>query len=111
MCRMTSEAASYRSPLDPINRTWLNLGNLGCAGPALNPRPQPLRPDKVKIKGNVEQKLVQLACSDPPQGRCHWTLQLLADRLVVLGLLDTVSIETVRQALKKTTLSHGSWKR
>src|SRR5947209_20628192 len=38
---------------------------------ALDPKPQPRRPDKVKIKGNVEQQLVQLACSDPPQGRCH----------------------------------------
>jgi hypothetical protein len=74
---------------------------------ALNPRPQPPRPDKIKIKGDLEQKLVQLACSDPPRGRCHWTLQLLADELVVLGLLKTVSVETVRQALKKTTLSLG----
>ena len=75
---------------------------------ALNPQPQPPRPNKVKIKGDIEQKLVELACSDPPEGRCHWTLQLLADRLVVLGLLATVSIETVRQALKKTTLTLGS---
>src|SRR6059058_2306102 len=44
---------------------------------ALNPSPQPARPAKVKIKGDVEQRLVQLACSDPPEGRCHWTLQLL----------------------------------
>ena len=75
---------------------------------ALDPRPQPRRPDKVKIKGDVEQTLLQLACSDPPRGHCHWTLELLADELVVLGLLDTVSVETVRQALKKTTSSPGS---
>jgi hypothetical protein len=75
---------------------------------ALNPRPQPLRPGKVKIKGDVEQKLIRLACSEPPRGRCHWTLELLADELVVLGLVDTVSVETVRQALKKTTSSRGS---
>ncbi|MHB1426802.1 MAG: helix-turn-helix domain-containing protein, partial [Gemmataceae bacterium] len=48
---------------------------------ALDHRPQPARPGKVKIKGDVEQKLIQLACSEPPQGRCHWTLQLLADEL------------------------------
>jgi hypothetical protein len=77
---------------------------------ALNRKSQPPRPDKIKIKGDLEQKLVQLACSDPPQGRCHWTLQLLADELVVLGLLEAVSVETVRQALKKTTLSLGSAK-
>jgi hypothetical protein len=75
---------------------------------ALNPRPQPVRPDKIKIKGDVEQQLVQLACSDPPQGRCHWTLQLLAAELVVLGLVKSISTETVRQALKKTTSSPGS---
>jgi transposase len=77
---------------------------------ALLRRRQPPRPDKVKIKGDVEQRLLELACSDPPQGRCHWTLQLLADELVVLGLVDRVGIETVRQALKKTTSSRGSWK-
>ena len=75
---------------------------------ALNPRPQPPRLAKVKIKGDVEQQLIRLACSDPPEGRCHWTLQLLADELVVLGLAKSVSTETVRQALKKTTSSRGS---
>ena len=71
-------------------------------------RRQPPRPDKIKIKGNIEQQLIELACSDPPEGRCHWTLQLLADELVVLGLVDRIGIETVRQALKKTTSSRGS---
>lgn len=75
---------------------------------ALRRRRQPPRPDKVKIKGDVEQRLIELACSDPPLGRCHWTLQLLADELVVLGLVDRVGLETVRQALKKTTSSRGS---
>jgi transposase len=75
---------------------------------ALDHRPQPPRPDKVKIKGNVEQKLVELACGDPPRGRCHWTLQLLADELVVLGLIDAISTVTVWQALKKMTSSRGS---
>ena len=75
---------------------------------ALDRKAQPPRPDKIKIKGDLEQRLVQLACSDPPQGRCHWILQMLADELVVLGLLQSVSVETVRQALKKTTSSLGS---
>lgn len=75
---------------------------------ALLRRRQPSRPDKIKVKGDVEQRLIALACSDPPQGRCHWTLQLLADELVVLGLVDRVGVETVRQALKKTTSSRGS---
>jgi transposase len=75
---------------------------------ALDRKAQPPRPDKIKIEGDLEQKLVKVACSDPPQGRCHWTLQLLADELAVLGLVDTVSTETVRKALKKTTSSPGS---
>jgi hypothetical protein len=75
---------------------------------ALDHKPQPPRPDKIKIKGNVEQALIRVACSDPPEGRCHWTLQLLADELVALGLAKKVSTETVRQALKKTTSSRGS---
>lgn len=75
---------------------------------AIDPRPRPARPDKIKIKGNVEQKLVELACTDPPRGRCHWTLQLLADEMVVLGLVDSISTETVRLALKKTTSNPGS---
>lgn len=75
---------------------------------AIDHKPQPARPDKIKIKGDVEQKLIELACTDPPRGRSHWTLRLLADEMVVLGLADSVSTETVRQALKKTTSSPGS---
>jgi transposase len=54
------------------------------------------RPEKVKIKRNIEQKLIQLVCTDQPRGRFHWTLQLLADEMVVLGLVDSISTETVR---------------
>jgi len=75
---------------------------------AIDHKPQPPRPEKIKIRGAVEQKLVELACSEPPRGRCHWTLRLLADEMVVLGLADSLSTETVRQALKKTISSHGS---
>ena len=75
---------------------------------ALDPKPQPSRPDKIKIKGDVEQRLVRLACTDPPEGRCRWTLELLADEIVALGLAESISTETVRQALQKTTCSPGS---
>jgi hypothetical protein len=75
---------------------------------ALCRRPQPPRPDKIRIKGDLEQRLIELACSEPPKGRCHWTLHLLADELVVLGLVDRIGLETVRLALKRTTSSRGS---
>jgi hypothetical protein len=74
---------------------------------AIDHRPQRARPDKIKIKGDVEQKLIELACTDPPRGRGHWTLRLLADEMVVLGLADSVSTETVRQALKKTRIAES----
>jgi putative transposase len=60
-------------------------------GAALDSRPWPARPDKIKIKEDIEQKLVKLACTNPPRGRAHWTLQLLADEMVVLGLVDSIS--------------------
>ena len=78
---------------------------------SLTPRPQPSRPDKIKIRGNVEQRLIELACSDPPEGRCHWTLRLLGDEMVTLGLVERISTETVRQALKKTTSGRGRSRR
>jgi transposase len=93
-----------------VGRVRQRLVTAGLAA-ALSPKPQPQRPDKIKIKGDVEQKLIRLACGTPPQGRCQWTLQLLADELVALGLTEAVSTETVRQALKKTTSSPGSWRR
>lgn len=61
-----------------------------------------------KLDGKQEAFLVALACSDAPQGRESWTLQLLADKLVELQVVDqAVSYETVRATLKKTTLSLG----
>ncbi len=61
-----------------------------------------------KLDGRVEAHLVvALACGAPPEGRSGWTLRLLSDRLVALGHVESVSYETVRQTLKKTTLSRG----
>ncbi len=56
-----------------------------------------------KLDGAGEAHLVALACSAPPQGRARWTLRLLADRMVTLEYVDTISHETVRQVLKKTS--------
>jgi len=54
-----------------------------------------------------EAMLVTLACSTPPEGRSVWTMQLLADKLVELNYVETISDETVRRTLKKTKLNHG----
>ena len=73
---------------------------------ALVPARPPKRPDKVKIFGDIERQLIALACGDPPAGRCRWTLNLLANRIVELGYVDDVlSRETVRKTLKKRTLT------
>jgi len=58
-----------------------------------------------KLDGRGEARLIAVACSEPPKGRAKWTMQLLADRLVVLGVVESISDETVRQTLKKTNLS------
>jgi transposase len=58
-----------------------------------------------KLDGAGEARLITLACSAPPQGRAAWTLRLLADRLVELQVVETISTETVRQGLKKTNSS------
>jgi transposase len=74
---------------------------------ALAPRPS-ARVYARKLDGAAEARLVKLACSAPPDGRERWTLQLLADRMVVLGHAeDGLSYETVRRALKKTRSSRG----
>ena len=56
-----------------------------------------------KLDGAKEARLVALACSSTPPGQKRWTLQLLADRLVELNVVESVSTETVRRTLKKTS--------
>jgi transposase len=60
-----------------------------------------------KLDGKQEAYLVALACSTPPDGRQRWTMQLLADAMVRLEVVDTLSDETVRRTLKKTISSRG----
>jgi len=60
-----------------------------------------------KLDGDGEARLIALACSQAPEGRSRWTLRLLADRMVILGEVDSLSHETVREVLKKTNLSLG----
>ena len=62
---------------------------------------------KPKLDGKQEALLVATACSTPPDGRARWTMQLLADKLIALTDLDSLSDETVRRTLKKTTLNPG----
>jgi transposase len=61
-----------------------------------------------KITGEIEAQLTLLACSAPPEGKSRWTLQLLADKLVELKLVDSISDVAVMHRLKKMNLSLGS---
>jgi transposase len=60
-----------------------------------------------KADGDFEAHLVALSCSKPPEGFSRWSLRLLADRAVELNYIDSISHETVRRVLKKTSLSPG----
>jgi hypothetical protein len=72
---------------------------------ALNRRP-PTREYVRKLDGAQEAKLIALACAKPPTGQAHWSLRLLADKLVELAIVEeTVSYQTVRRILKKTRSS------
>ena len=68
---------------------------------ALVPKP-PARSYARKLDGAAEARLAALACTRPPDGRKRWTLTLLADRLVALGVAASLTYEAVRQSLKKT---------
>ena len=72
---------------------------------ALNERSRPGQ--KRKLNGKQEAHLVAIACSEPPAGHDHWTLKLLAGKVVELGFAEEISLETVRQSLKKTNSSRG----
>ena len=68
---------------------------------AINDRPRPGQ--ERKLDGKQEAHLIAIACRAAPEGHTHWTLQLLADQVVELEFADSISLETVRQMLKKRT--------
>lgn len=70
---------------------------------ALNRKKQEQPSRRRTLDGKAEARLIALRCGEPPEGRMRWTLQLLADKLVELNVVDSVSYETVRRTLKKTS--------
>lgn len=89
-----------------VERVRKRCMDRGVAG-TLERKPQenPSRPRK--FDGASEAKLVQIACSTPPEGCARWTLSLLGDRLIELAVFDSVSNSSVGRALKKTSSSRG----
>lgn len=72
---------------------------------ALDRKKQPPRLHLRKLDGAQEARLLAVACGPPPKGQARWSLRLLADRVVELEIVDSISYETVRQVLKKTSSS------
>ena len=73
---------------------------------ALNRKKQLRRRQKI-LDGEGEARLIAIACGETPDGRARWTLKLLADQLVECEIVESISAETVRMALKKTNSSRG----
>ena len=72
---------------------------------ALNERPRSGQPNK--LDGRQQAHIIAVACSDPPQGHAHWTLRLLAAKVVQLDFAESISPEIVRKMLKKTNSNPG----
>jgi transposase len=72
---------------------------------ALKEKARSGRPEK--LVGKSKAHLIALACSEPPEGRSCWTMQLLTDRCISLELVDSITKDTVRRILKKTKSNHG----
>ena len=88
-----------------VERTREKCVMLGIEVALNHTRPQKKR-EKI-LDGAAEAHLVQLACSEVPEGHVHWTMQMLADKLIELEIVETISRETVRTTLKKMNSSLG----
>jgi transposase len=98
-------AAAVEASVASVQRVRRRFVEEGLAA-ALVPKP-PTSPQPTKLDGRGEAQLIAVACSPPPSGRDRWTLQLLADRLIELQVVASISYETVRRTLKKTCSSRG----
>jgi transposase len=98
-------AKILNTSVDTIERTRKKFVEEGLEA-AINRKKQINRKAR-KLDGVKEANLIKIACSEAPEGASRWTLQLLADKLVELDIVDSIAKETVRRSLKKTNLSHG----
>jgi transposase len=97
-------AQAFETSVDTVRRTrrrCLARGVLAC----LSDDPRAGAPQK--LEEEEEARVVALACSDPPAGRCRWTVRLLTEEAIGRDLIQPVVPETVRQVLQKTQLSRG----
>ena len=70
---------------------------------ALDRKKRATPPILPKITGDVEARIITICCSEPPDGRAKWSVRLIAEKVVELHILDTISYESVHRLLKKTS--------
>lgn len=88
----------HRNTVSNVRQRFVERGLEGALA-----RKKQARPSRRRIlDGEGEARLIAIACSRPPEGRARWTLKMLADRLVELEVVDSISDQTVRRTLKKT---------
>lgn len=92
---------SHKTTVENIRRRFVEFGLEAALGRAKR------GPNKRKLDGDAEAHLIAIACSESPEGRSKWTLRLLADRLVELGVVQSVSRMTICRTLKKTSSNPG----
>jgi transposase len=91
------------STVHRVRQAWVECG-LEVALARKSPTGRQYR----KLDGTQEAQLIAIACSAPPAGRTRWTFKLLAEKLVALDIVDTMSAECVRSTLKKMRLNRGN---
>lgn len=103
----TTIAATYHLSVRSVERIRKDFCQRGMQ--VFTPNPRQPRADK-KLTGEVEAHLIAIACSEPPAGESRWKLQAIADRLVELQVVETLSHTSVATVLKKMNLSPGGSK-
>ena len=88
----------HLNTVQEVRRRYVEQGLEAALGRKAQEKPSRSK----KLDGRKEAQLIALSCSKPPEGRGKWTLQLLADEMVTLAIVDDISAETVRTTLKKT---------
>lgn len=83
--------------IDRVKQRFVEEGFDACLG-----RKAPIKAKERKADGEVEAHLIALSCSKAPKGFTRWSLRMLADKMVELNYIDSISHETIRQVLKKT---------
>jgi transposase len=101
----TRIAEAFEIGLSTVHRLRQRLVEEGLDAALVRRSSRQARP--LKLDGAKEARLIAIACAKAPEGHARWTMQLLADRLVELQIVDRISDETVRRTLKKTNSSPG----